>query len=161
MSDGVANVASAAWHVVEMSRPSPSLASNTCNAVPAGIAEPAHSLTHTQGPNSVPWTVTMRNGFGIDVVDVSFDLHWDFGAQYRGRGAYIPNCYLYVPQCTVRWGFDVDVQIHVDHPTNAGTERAPVARLPVTISGAVSSLIGTNTLQWDFVLFGDGSYQAR
>jgi hypothetical protein len=159
VSDGVLNVASAVWHVIESSKPSASLASNTCNAVPTGIGDPMHSLTHTQGPNSVPWSLVARNSFG-DVVDIAFDLRWDFGARHDGRGAYIPNCYLYVPRCSVGWGFDVDVRIHVHPPTNVGTERAPVARLPLTIGGAVSTMVAVRPVQWDFVLFGDGSYEA-
>ncbi|GAA0815843.1 hypothetical protein [Spirilliplanes yamanashiensis] len=158
--DGIANVASAAWHVIESGKPSASLASNTCNAVPAGIADPLHSLTGAQGPNSLVWRLRQENGFGVEVVDISFDLRWEFGARHRGGGAYIPNCYLYVPRCTVLWGFTVDVQVHVHNPTNGGTETAPVARLPLTVSGSVSSLVNTHSVQWDFVLFGDGQYSA-
>jgi hypothetical protein len=158
--DGVANVASAAWHVIESGKPSASLASNTCNAVPAGVSDPLHSLTNAQGPNSVVWNLRKENAFGIDVVDISFDLRWEYGARHNGGGAYIPNCYLYVPRCNVLWGFTVDVQIHVHNPTNAGSDTAPVARLPLTISGSVSSLVNSHSVQWDFILLGDGSYHA-
>ena len=155
----VANVASAAWHVIESNKPSASLATSTCNAVPAGITDPVSALTDAQGPNRVTWRLQMENAFTVDVVDIAFDLRWEFGARYRGGGAFIPNCYLYVPHCSVLWGFDVDVQIHVHNPTNAGTESAPIARLPLTVSGSVSSLVNTHSIQWDFVLLGDGQYK--
>jgi hypothetical protein len=158
MSD-VANIASTAWHVIESNKPSASLASNTCNAVPAGITDPVSSLTHAQGPNRLVWKLQMENAFGIDVVDIEFDLRWEYGARYHGGGAFIPNCYLYVPRCSVLWGFDVNVQIHVHNPSNAGTETAPIARLPLTVSGSVSSLVNSHGVQWDFQLFGNGTYQ--
>ena len=155
--DAVANIASAAWHVIESNKPSQSLATNTCNAVPAGIHD-LSGLTGAQGPNSVTWGLTIENGFTIDVVDIAFDLRWEYGARHNGGGAFIPNCYLYVPKCSVLWGYNVDVQLHVHNPSNAGSESAPMARLPLTISGSVSSLLKTESLQWDFVLFGNGGY---
>jgi hypothetical protein len=155
--DGVSNIASAAWHVIESNKPSASLASNTCNAVPADLHD-FSALTDAQGPNSVTWRLTMENAFTVDVVDIAFDLRWEYGARHHGGGAFIPNCYLYVPKCQVLWGFEVDVQLHVHNPSNAGSEAAPIARLPLTISGSVSSLVNTHSLQWDFVLFGNGSY---
>jgi hypothetical protein len=156
--DGIANIASAAWHVIESNKPSSSLASNTCNAVPDGVHD-LNSLTDAQGPNSLVWRLRKENAYGIEVVDISFDLRWEYGARYRGGGAYISNCYLYVPRCNVLWGFNVDVNLHVHNPTNAGTDSAPIARLPLTISGTVSSLVNSHSLQWDFILFGDGNYQ--
>jgi hypothetical protein len=158
MSDAVANIASAAWHVIEAGKPSTSLASNTCNAVPDGVSDPVHALTDAQGPNSVRWRVRQENAFGVDVVDIWFDLRWEYGARHNGGGAFIPTCYLYVPQCTVLWGFSADVTLHVHHPTNAGTATAPVAGLPLTISGSLSSPFRVDGLQWDFTLMGDGSY---
>jgi hypothetical protein len=158
MSDAVATVASTAWKVIEDGKPSASLASQHCNAVPAGISDPVSSLTGAQGPNRIVWQMSMVNAFTVEVVDVAFDLRWEFGARYRGGGAFIPNCYLYVPRCTVLWGFDVDIQIHVHNPTNAGSETAPVARLPLTVSGSVSSLVKSHSVQWDFVVYGDGRY---
>jgi hypothetical protein len=155
--DAVSNIASAAWHVIESNKPSQSLATNTCNAVPTGIHD-LNGLTDAQGPNSVTWSLVMENAFTVDVVDIAFDLRWEYGARHKGGGAFIPNCYLYVPKCSVLWGFDVDVQLHVHNPTNAGTDTAPIARLPLTISGSVSSLVKTESVQWDFVLFGNGGY---
>ncbi len=158
MSDAVATIASTAWQVIESGKPSASLASQHCNAVPAGITDPVSALTDAQGPNRLTWRLKMENAFTVDVVDIAFDLRWEFGARYHGGGAFIPNCYLYVPQCSVLWGFDVNIGIHVHNPSNAGTESAPVARLPLTVSGSVSSLVNSHSVQWDFVLFGNGQY---
>jgi hypothetical protein len=95
-------------------------------------------------------------------VEIQFDLRWEIGARYRGGGAYIPNCYLYVPNCTVLWGFTVDASLHVGEPKNAGDENAPNAALPLTISATVTNLIGgSRTVEWDFVLMGDGNFSMQ
>jgi hypothetical protein len=154
----VTNVASTAWHVVEANKPSASLVSNTCNAVPQGV-DPLTGLTGAQGPNRIVWRLSMENAFTVDVVDIAFDLRWEYGARNAGGGAFIPNCYLYVPRCSVQWGFEVNVQIHAHAPTNVGTETAPIARLPLTVIGSVNSLVNTQSVQWDFELYGNGAYQ--
>ena len=158
MSD-VANIASVAWHVIESNKPSVSVASNTCNAVPAGISDPLSSLSGALGSNRVTWRLQLENAFTVDVVDIEFDLRWEYGARFHDGGAFISNCYLYVPTCSVLWGFEVNIQINVHSPSNAGTETAPIARLPLTVSGSVNSLVNTHGVQWDFVLFGNGEYQ--
>jgi hypothetical protein len=144
------NLGSTAWHVVEGGKPSASLVSNACNAVPAGVT----AFTDVQGPNTVVWSLTRTNGHGLDVVDVAFGLRWEYGARHGGAGAYIPNCYLYVPRCSVLWGYSVDVSLYV-HPPEEADE---IARLPLTVSGTVSSLLRDEPVRWDFWLDGDGRY---
>jgi hypothetical protein len=159
MSD-VANVADVAWYVIESNKPSPSVASSTCNAVPAGVFDPLGSLAGALGSNRVTWRLRLENAFTVEVVDIEFDLRWEYGARYHDGGAFISSCYLYVPTCSVLWGFEVNVQMNVHPPTNAGTLSAPIARLPLTISGSIDSLVNTRAVRWDFVLFGNGEYQA-
>jgi hypothetical protein len=155
------NIGSGAWHVIEANKPSSSLASNVCNAVPDGVTDPMTELTDARGPNSFVWRMKMENAFSMDVVDISLDLRWDYGARLDSGGAYIPICYLYVPWCNVLWGVTVDVSLYVHQPTNAGTATAPMARLPLTVSGTISTLVSVQSYQWDFELFGDGSYHAH
>jgi hypothetical protein len=159
MSD-VANIASVAWHVIESNKPSVSVASSTCNAVPAGVPDPLSALSPALGANRVTWRLRLENAFTVEVVDIEFDLRWEYGARFHEGGAFISSCYLYVPTCIVLWGFDVNIQINVHSPSNVGTATAPVARLPVTVSGSVNSLVNTHGVRWDFVLFGNGEYQA-
>jgi hypothetical protein len=159
MTDGaVRNALSTAWHVIESNKPSSSLATSACNAVPAELPDVA-ALTGAQGPNGVRWRLLMANAFDAYVVDIAFDLRWEYGARYHGGGAFITDCYLYVPRCKVLWGFEVDAAVHVHPPDNAGTASAPLARLPLTVSGSVRTLFDTHQLRWDFVLYGDGGYR--
>jgi hypothetical protein len=152
------NAGSVAWPVIEASKPSFALASNACNAVPADLADPESELTGVQFPNQVAWRLRLSNTFGMDVVDILFDLRWEYGARYHGGGALIANCYLYVPACTVLWGFEVNVGVHVHPPSNAGTDAAPIACLPLTFTGTVDSLVHRQPFQRTFTLYGNGSY---
>ncbi len=154
----VVNPGSSTWQVIADGRPSPSLASNACGAVPAGALDPLLDLTDARGPNTVVWGLSSRNTSGVQVLDVAFGLRWEYGARYGGGGAFIPLCYLYVPRCTVLWGYTVDVSAYVHPPSDVGTGTAPTARLPVTVRGTVRSLLGETPVRWHFVLHGDGRY---
>ena len=54
------NIGSGAWHVIEANKPSSSLASNVCNAVPDGVTDPMTELTEARGPNSFVWRMKME-----------------------------------------------------------------------------------------------------
>lgn len=157
MVEGVINAASSAWKIIEGGRPSAALDGSTCNAVPK--AEDWTSHTAPQGTNVISRVLHYTNGFNLDVVLLRLQLRWEYGSHYHGGGAYIPNCWISVPQCQVLWGYSLDLSMHVHNPTRAGTDTAPNARLPLTISGTVSTPFWSDTVQWDYVLYGSGQYE--
>jgi hypothetical protein len=155
--DDVVNTGVSAWHVIEAGKPSASLGESACSAVPGG---PGWSgLDGSQAPNRIQWRLRYTNALGLDVVLACFELKWEYGARYDGGGAFIPTCWLHVPQCEVLWGYSLDVTLYAHQPSNAGTDAAPVARLPITISGAVTTPFWTDDVRWDYTLFGDGHYE--
>ncbi|MGC9671321.1 hypothetical protein ACNTMW_32850 [Planosporangium sp. 12N6] len=154
----VVNVASAAWKIVESGKPSASVDHTTCNAVPH--VDDWTNLQGARGPNIVRRLLRYTNGFTMDTVLVRLELRWEFGARYNNAGAFIPNCWISVPECSVLWGYSLDLHVQVHNPTNAGSSTAPNARLPLTISGSVSTPFWTDTVQWDYILFGDGHYES-
>lgn len=153
----VFNAAETAWKIIDGKKPTAEIDQKTCNAVPK--VNDWTNLTGTQGPNILKWKLQYTNGFGIDVVLIRFELKWEYGARYNNGGAFIPNCWLHVPQCDVKWGYGVELTLEAHNPTNGGTDTAPNARLPITVSGSVDTPFWTDNAQWDFTLFGDGSWQ--
>jgi hypothetical protein len=155
--DNVVNMGEVAWKVIEDGKPVAGIEHKTFNAVPQ--VDDWNSITGATGPNSVGYRWKMTNGFGIDVVVVEYAIKWEYGARYRDGGAFIPNVWLSVPVCDVKWGFSIDLSVHAHNPTNAGSATAPKARLPLTLSASVDTPFWTDNKQWDFVLFGDGTYE--
>ncbi|SRR5216683_3002457 len=153
----VINAAQSAWKIIEDGKPSAAIGSNTCNAVPQ--VNDWQNLSGAQGPNRLLWRLQYTNGFGIDVVLIRFELKWEYAARYNNGGAFIPNCWLHVPQCDVKWGYNVNLTLQARNPTNAGSATAPNARLPLTISGSVTTPFWTDNQQWDFTLYGDGRWE--
>ena len=154
----VINAASTAWKIIQDGKPSMEVSTNNANAVP-GVSD-WQSLTGAQGPTWVGRNLKWTNYLGIDVVEIQFRVYWEYGARYRGGGAFIPNCHVTVLRCDVAWGFDVNLHMRVHNPTNAGTAAAPRARLPISVSGSVSSPLTSRTVGYEYVLFGDGTFES-
>lgn len=151
------NMAQAAWKIIEDGKPSSQIDSSTANAVPH--VSDWQSLSAPQGTNKLTWHIKYTNGFSMDVVVVQLELRWEYAARYRGGGAYISNCWLHVPQCDVKFLYNVNINVHVRNPTNAGSESAPKARLPLSVTGVVSTPFWSDDMEWEFTLYGDGNYE--
>lgn len=145
-----------AGQIITAGKPVANIPGKMCNAVPS--VSDWTNLTETTGPQSINWTLHRVNAYNISVAKIEFELKWDYGARYHNGGAFIPNCWLLIRSCEVKWGYSVDLNFSAQTPTNANPEdQGPLARLPVTITGTVSNIIQTSVVGWSFVLFGDGS----
>jgi hypothetical protein len=158
-ADTIVNMAKLGWDIIKDGAPAVDIQSSTANAVPQ--VDDWQNLTNTHPkPNVLRVYYNRSFLWPLDDYDhVQFEilLKWDFGARYKGGGAYIPNVWIEVPTCFAGWPWDVNIGLHAQHPTNTGDLTAPHARIPVTISGSVSSGAEHHTVQWGFVLFGNGS----
>ena len=158
-ADIIQNVGKAAWTVIKDGEPSIDIKTATANAVPQ--VSDWQALSGTRGPMTtwMSWQKPVSWPFD-DYVFVEFRilLKFDYGATYRGGGAFIPNIFVEVPSCYAGWSWHVDIGLTVHNPTNAGTTQAPIARVPVTISGTVSTYEQTHHVEWGFTLFGSGSW---
>lgn len=153
----IVNMAQAGWKIIEDGKPSAQITGSTCNAVPH--VDDWQSLSSPQGTNRLLWRLKYTNGFSIDVVLVRFELKWEYAARYHNGGAFISNCWLHVPQCDVKFGYNVNLDFKVRNPTNSGSDAAPDARLPITVSGAVTTPFWTDNTEWDFTVYGDGNWE--
>jgi hypothetical protein len=156
-AETIINVAKFAWDIIKDGKPAAAIDNSTANAVPQ--VEDWLSLTDTRGPN------IYKNNYYVsyvwpfdDYVHAEFDilLKWQFGSRYKNGGAFIPNLWIEVPNCFVGYGWDAHIGITVQHPTNIGQPGAPVAALPVTIKGTVSSPLESYHVEWGYVVTGTG-----
>lgn len=156
-AETILNFAKAAWHVIEDGAPSADLDGSTANAMPD--VDNWQDVTDARGPNV--YQMAYNIGFvwpfeDYDHVQIKILLKWQFGGRYRGGGAFIPNVWVEVPECFVGWGWDVDIDLVAQNPTNAGQSGAPLACLPVTVKGTVKSVLESYHVEWGAVLYGDG-----
>jgi hypothetical protein len=156
-ADTVLNYAKFAWEIIKEGKPTAEITSATANAVPD--VPDWTSLSDTRGPNSHRLYYSIAYVWPFDdYVHAEFEilLKWQFGAKYKNGGAFIPNMWIEVPSCFVGFGWDVNIGVSVRNPTNVGTAGAPIAALPVTIKGTVSSGLENYHVEWGFTLYGSG-----
>ena len=158
--EDVINAASAAWKVIEDGAPSSEIQSNTANAVPS--VDDWKALTNANQPRKLTWKVVRENALGLfTAVNVEFELFWEWGATYRGGGAFIPNIWISVPRCELTWGQNMNINMIARNPTNknAAVPSRPIAHIPITVTGTHHNFLESNHLEWNFVLEGDSNWQ--
>jgi hypothetical protein len=165
-ADVIQNAAKAAWAVIKDGEPSVEINGSTANAVPQ--VDDWQALAGTRGPMTparIYWKKPVKWPLD-DYVFVEFTilLRFEYGATYRGAGLFIPNIWVEVPACYAGWSWDVNIGITVRNPSNAnptqpGMPPAPIARIPVTISGSVSTYEHFHHVEWGYTLFGNGYWQ--
>lgn len=160
----VINAAASAWKIIEDGRPSSSITSETANAVPD--VSDWQNLVGAKGPLQIRRRRINQVGWPFDDylnVDIQIHLCFEYGATYNGGGLFIPNIYVAVPECFLGWRYNADIDLRVHNPTNGNDANpaAPIARVPVSISGTVSCPFWSSRIEWGFTLWGNGAWQSH
>ena len=83
--------------------------------------------------------LSIQNVFGSSLGDLTMILLWRGGLSYKGHGRFLEDVRLLV-NGEVSLFQEVDIVVSFGHPTNAGTQRDPVASLPVDITCSLKSM---------------------
>lgn len=105
---------------------------------------------------SKPWGYWWRNALDWELASVTMQLNLEYGAQYRGGGAFITNCYVDVLACQAMWRCNLDVSFESKPPSIDADSKAPIARLPLLVSATITTPSFTQTKKWAFTVYGDG-----
>ncbi len=159
MSAGeIVNMLEKGWKLIDDNKPSSSLQTARANAVP-NVSDWT-ALEGAKGPRESRWYIKMTNSlpesWGDIVVDCDLHLRYTYGATYKGGGLYIPNIWVDIDDSYVAWWHTLELQLIAKDPENAGTAAAPLARIPITISGKMASPKTSITVQAAFMVWGNG-----
>jgi hypothetical protein len=153
------NLGKFAWEVVTSNRPKVNATADFVNAIPKGVEWA--DLSAPAGTNYRNWD---WRGPGLVLKDFNFSmqLSWTYGARYRGGGAYITNASVTVLDHSIGLGgYEINISCRVGNIENAGSERAPVPRIPMDVSISWTNWFsgggGTNR----FEIWGNGPISAR
>jgi hypothetical protein len=158
----VVNTAASVWKLIEDGKPTSQINSTTANAVPQ--VSDWQNLVGSKGPTRLHRRRVNEVGWPFDDylnVDIQIDLLFEYGAAYYGGGLFIPNIYVEVPECFLGWHYSADIDIHVHNPSNdnSSNPKAPIAKVPVSISGTVSNPFWSSRIEWGFTLRGTGAWE--
>lgn len=158
-ADTIVNLAKAGWKVIEDSKPSLEVSQTKASAVPQ--VDDWQQMEHALGPMSawIRWERPVNGHPDYVWSDCMLYLKWDYGATYRGGGAFIPNIWVEVAEAYAGWSWHLNVDVQVHDPTNSGSKEAPIARVPVTFTISLDTFEHADVLSAGFVIFGDGTFQ--
>lgn len=160
----VTNAIKDAWWLVEKSESVVNINADQANAVPDG-ADWATDLTGAAGPNYKDITYTSSwyiwNPFGDDhesSTSITMRVFWMYGAKYRGGGAFIPTAWVDVVSLDPGYNNDIDIKVTVGNPSNVGSDTAPIAALPLSITVKEDSMVPgqDNQETYTVMLYGTG-----
>jgi hypothetical protein len=155
-ADSIINTLKEAWTLIKDNQPTAEIASTTCNAVPH--VDDWQDLGNPSAPTPVATRVIKNiSPLGFTNVDCVLNLVYQYGATYKGGGAFIPALWIEVDHCDVALLFNLNVSLHVISVANAnpGTS-SPIAQLTVQITEHVTNHLGSSTKSANYMVFGDG-----
>jgi hypothetical protein len=163
----VTNAIKEAWWLVEKSESVVNINADQANAVPDG-ADWTSDLTGAQGPNYKDITYKSSWYIWVPFADdiesettVTMRVFWMYGAKYKGGGAFIPTARVEVVHLDPGYNNDIDISVSVGQPTNVGTDTAPNAALPLSITVKEDSMVPgqDNHETYTVMLYGTGHGQ--
>jgi hypothetical protein len=143
-----------AWTVLKDGKPTAEAHSAHFRAVPQGV-----DFTQLENAQNGTWSVEFwsTNLYGVRVVDLKATVHFEYGATYKGGGAFLPSIMVEAAHVSVLWGFSLDFEAHFGDPTNVSQEHnKPIAAVQLNLVAKISSFLKTEVLTVPVEIRGDG-----
>jgi hypothetical protein len=86
--DKIVNLVEKIWNIIEKNQPVVNITTNYANAVPFGTSH----WTQLQGwskPATKKYSFSMKNGFGSEVVKVTYQVHRTHSGNFNGKGKFL------------------------------------------------------------------------
>jgi len=158
--DQIVNLAEKIWNIIDKNRPVVNITTNYANAVPYGTSH----WTQLQGwskPSTKKYAFSMKNGYGTEVVKVTYQVHWTHSGNFQGKGKFLTGVTVEPLDVVALWGYKVDLISEVPDSTvaNVGTHEDPIASMQVQLKWKVSTTFQSTDQKVIYYVQGDGLIQ--
>jgi hypothetical protein len=156
--DKVINIGKKIWEIVTAGKPVLNIKTDVATALPQG-ARCWLDLQTWQMPESKVYSVSFKNGFGMEVVKMNYRVLWLPGGSVDGVGQFIGYAAMVPNDVSVSWGFSLNAQASVPSVFNMGTRAAPVGGMQMSMIYRVESPIITTEQSQAFFVSGKGDFK--
>jgi hypothetical protein len=158
--DNIVNLAEKIWNIIEKNQPVVNITTNYANAVPFGTSH----WTQLQGwskPATKKYSFSMKNGFGSEVVKVTYQIHYTYAGNFQGKGKFLTGVTIEPLNVVTAWGYKVTLVSEVPDSTiaNVGTSADPVASMQVQLRWTAHTAVKDITSKAIYYVQGDGLLQ--
>lgn len=155
--DKIVNLMEKIFGIIEKNQPVVNVTTNYANAVPFGTSH----WTQLQGwnrPSTKKYSFSMKNGFGSEVVKVTYQVHYTWNGNFQGKGKFLTGVTVEPLNIVTAWGYKVSLVSEVPDSTiaNVGTHEDPVAAMQVQLKWTVHTAVKDITSKAIYYVQGDG-----
>jgi len=155
--DNIVNLVDKIWTIIEKNQPVVNITTNYASAVPFGTSH----WTQLQGwtkPATKKYSFAMKNGYGSEVVKVTYQVHYTYAGNFQGKGKFLTGVTIEPLNVVTAWGYKVTLVSEVPDSTiaNVGTHEDPVASMQLQLRWTVHTAIKDITSKAIYYVQGDG-----
>ncbi len=154
----IINIGKQIWAIVEANKPVSNITTNQATAVPKGVTDWT-SLAGWQAPQSHTYQTSIKNTYGITVIQFSYRVMFTPGGTFRGKGHYLANVTVDPANVYVAWGYTFNAQVTIPSITNAGTTASPTAAAEILVKWDIDTILNHIEQSASYYARGDGTFQ--
>lgn len=152
------------WPIIEAGKPVVNTTfSPAISVLPRLEGEPHdvafYNMANWQTPRQKSYKVDFKNGWGMNVISFTYNVSYQYGGTYKGRGSYLTGVDVSASNISVSWGFDFNASSNLVSIANVGSEDGPVASATVKIQYEASSVMRNIQSAQSFHVTGEGEVQ--
>lgn len=151
------------WPIIQAGKPvyNTSLVSGI-SVLPKSDLSPLATLnemSNWSAPNSAHFKIIYRNKLGFEVIKFSFNLYYQYGGRFDGKGKYLTSITTDASHVSADWGFNLDAKSELVSITNVGTAKNPVAAAIIKVSLRAKGVINNVENSYSYYVDGNGNFK--
>ncbi|MDD5304739.1 MAG: hypothetical protein PHS14_16715 [Elusimicrobia bacterium] len=158
--DQIINIGQKIWKIVVDNRPVVDVKTQYATALPEG-AKGWASMGGWQRPKGTIYQLTAKNAYGVQVINLRYQVLRTAGGSYKGTGKYLTAVTVEPLLVEVAWAyhFSMDASVPDTSIVNVGTSENPVAAMTAQLGWHISTPIKDSQGKGLYYMQGDGVYQ--
>ena len=145
-----------AWALVEAGKPVTNVQMKSASALPVLSDGDFRKLVGWMPLRTATYHVFASNGYGLKVVDFTYQVRLMAGGNVRGTGRYIGIASVVPVNTKVLWGFGLESSVNIPQVINMGTEEDPLAGIFIDVNYNIHGTFRDQSETVSYALRGDG-----
>ncbi len=97
----------------------------------------------------------VKSILGFTIIKAYYKISYQYGAKHKGKGSYLTNLKFTPLRTESEIPWNLKATALSEHPTNAGTDAKPVAKLAFSLTFTVFSKLGSRSATDEFTVMAD------
>ena len=145
------------WEIVVANRPVVTMGNTPHITVLPNDKAAWSQMSGWRGPVAKSFSVVAKNLYGIEVVQQTYTVAYNYGGNLNGKGAYLANATIIPANISVAWGYTLNSNVDVGQILNMGTVDSPVPGVDMSVKWKITTILSEKDTVESFFVQGDGA----